>query len=66
MENIIALIRKRFNLTQDELSARLGISREYVNKMENGKMAISHKTKAKINEYFNDAEVNNISRGNIT
>jgi DNA-binding XRE family transcriptional regulator len=50
VDNIIVDVRRKLNLTQDELAAKLSISRELVNKMENGKADVSYKTKALINE----------------
>ena len=41
MGNLIAKIRERYNLTQDQLAKKITISREYINKMETGKMPIS-------------------------
>jgi|ERR1035437_764936 putative transcriptional regulator len=52
VDNTINYIRVKFNLTQDELAKKLAVSRNLINKMENGKMDISHKTAYKINELF--------------
>lgn len=41
MENIIAQIRKNEGYTQEELASVLGVSREYVSRLESGKVEVS-------------------------
>lgn len=65
MDNLIKQLRDKYDLTQEQLAERLDISREYVNKMENGKMDISLKTKEKISENFPYFKVKNVSRATL-
>ena len=54
MENLITEIRKRFNLTQVQMSADTGLNREFINKMEKGKFDISEKTIGLLKEVYKD------------
>jgi phage repressor protein C with HTH and peptisase S24 domain len=52
-------IRQLFNLTQQELAAALGITRELVNKMEKGKNPVSKATQAMLNQFILERSENN-------
>jgi len=54
-------IRQLYNLTQQELAVALGITRELVNKMEKGKMAVSKATSALINQFIQSRKSEDIS-----
>ena len=71
MENLITEIRKRFNLTQVQMSADTGLNREFINKMEKGKFEISEKTIGLLKEVYKDngtikPHINDISGLNDT
>ena len=65
MKNRIKVIRAELNLTQEELSKKIGISRVTLNKIENGKIAPNGETIVRIvralkrpaNEIFFDFDV---------
>lgn len=50
----IRFIRKRRNLTQQELSELIGISRTTINDWENNKKRISKASESKLEEVFGD------------
>ncbi|WP_026572473.1 helix-turn-helix transcriptional regulator [Bacillus sp. UNC438CL73TsuS30] len=59
MKNQLAKIRKEAKLTQEELAAAVGITRNYVSKIENGGVcslkvlsAIAKKLNVKIDDIF--------------
>lgn len=57
MQNRIAEIRKRNNLTQEEFAKRLGLSRNYVWMIENGRRVPPDRTVADICRVFGVSEM---------
>lgn len=51
-------IRQLYNLTQQELAAALGITRELVNKMEKGKNPVSKATQAMLKQFMSERSEN--------
>ena len=53
MENNIQELRKKNNITQEELAEALEVSRQTINAIENGKYCPTLKLAFKIAKYFN-------------
>ena len=54
MGNLISEIRKRFKVSQVQMSIDTGLNREFINKMENGKVEISEKTIGLLNQVYKE------------
>ncbi|KMY54093.1 hypothetical protein AC623_09095 [Bacillus sp. FJAT-27231] len=54
LANNIAIIRKRKNITQDELAAHIGIGRTAMSRIENGNYFPSAATMYKISNFLNE------------
>ena len=52
MQEKLLEIRKKLNLSQEELASRLGVSFATVNRWENGKTAIRKTAKEKIDDLY--------------
>ena len=52
----IKQIRELYNLNQSEFAKALGISREYVNKMENGKCEVKKKLAARLQQFIQEQQ----------
>lgn len=52
MKNNIRVYRAKFDLTQDDLSKRLGVSRQTINAIENNKYFPSLELGLKLSEIF--------------
>ncbi len=52
MKNNIRLYRAKFDLTQDDLSKRLGVSRQTINAIENNKYFPSLELGLKLSQIF--------------
>ena len=52
MRNIIKVLRAQNNLTQEELAQKIGISRQALSNIENGKVEPSGRTVIKIANIF--------------
>ena len=57
MSNIITRIREKFNINQSEIALETGLSREYINKVEKGKLEISEKNISLLRQFYGDFEV---------
>jgi transcriptional regulator with XRE-family HTH domain len=72
VENLIKAVRQKYDLTQQQMADETGISREYINKMEKGKLPISLKTEQLIRQAYAAGYVENSSHngmasfGNVT
>jgi len=55
------IVSIRGNLSQEEFADQIGISRELVSKMENGKMKISKATKVLLEKYVSEKNTNNVN-----
>ena len=53
MKNKLEEIRKKFNYTQEELADKLGVSRQTINSLENGKYNPSIQLAFKLAKFFN-------------
>jgi DNA-binding XRE family transcriptional regulator len=53
MTNVLKEVRKRKNITQDELAKLVGVSRQSINAIERGKYIPSTLLSIKISEIFN-------------
>ena len=53
MKNNLEEIRKKFNYTQEELADKLGVSRQTINSLENGKYNPSIQLAFKLAKFFN-------------
>ena len=52
MSNLISEIRRKFKISQVQMSTETGLNREFINKMENGKVEISEKTIGLLNQIY--------------
>lgn len=50
---VLLLIRRRCNLTQFQFAEKLGVSKNHINLIENGKYPLSKKTKKKVKDFLN-------------
>ena len=53
MKNNLEEIRKKSNYTQEELADKLGVSRQTINSLENGKYNPSIQLAFKLSKFFN-------------
>ena len=59
MQNRIKILRKEKNITQDELAAAVGVTRQTIISLENGKYNASLQLAFKIAKYF-DTEIEKV------
>lgn len=55
MKNRIKVLRAEFELTQEELADRIGVSRQTINAIEKGKFDPSLPTAFRISKVFNES-----------
>lgn len=53
MNNNISFYRKKINITQSELADKLGVTRQYINKIENGDCLPSMKIALNLSKVLN-------------
>ena len=49
----LLLIRRRCNLTQFQFAEKLGVSKNYIHSVENGKYPLSKKNRKKVKDFLN-------------